>query len=227
MKKVLSVLVAVLLVVVACVPAFAATSTISLDASSKTAKVGDTITVSFKAGEGLSALKATLEYDETYFKYVEGSAENGGMFGLCPINDTVGGKIVAAGASDAVVPAGTVFTAQFKVLKTGGTFTAKAEDAIGEGTEAVDITVAPTLKIEAAPDTSDTPTDAPETTAAPTTNGGSDNNTDKPAAGNNNTNSVKSPDTGDTKVSAVTGGVCVLALAAAVAYTMKKKNDEK
>lgn len=226
MKKVLSVLVAVLLVVVACVPAFAATSTISLDASSKTAKVGDTITVSLTAGEGLSALKATLEYDETYFRYVEGSAENGGMFGLCPINDTVGGKIVAAGASDQVVPAGTVFTAQFKVLKTGGTFSAKAEDAIGEGTETVEITTAPTLKIEAASAT-DEPTDAPDTTAEPTTsaNGGSDNNTDTPAAGSNN--SVKVPDTGDSKFSAVAGGVCVLALAAAVAYTMKKKNDEK
>ncbi len=226
MKKVLSVLVAVLLVVVACVPAFAATSTISLDASSKTAKAGDTITVSFKAGEGISALKATLEYDETYFKYVEGSAENGGMFGLFPINYTVGGKIVDAGASDAVVPAGTVFTAQFKVLKTGGTFTAKAEDAIGEGTEAVDIADAPALKIEAAPETTKAPTSAPETTAEPTSaNGGSDNNTDKPAAGKND--SVKVPDTGDSKVSAVAGGVCVLALAAAVAYTMKKKNDEK
>lgn len=223
MKKVLSVLVAVLLVVVACVPAFAATSTISLDASSKTAKVGDTITVSYTAGEGLSGLKATLEYDKTYFEYVEGSAENGGMFGLCPINDTVAGKIVAAGASDEIVPAGTVFTAQFKVLKTGGTFTAKAEDAIGNGTEAVEITAAPTLKIEAAPDEGADPTDAPATTTAPAGNGAANGDANKP----NNTSSVKSPDTGDTKVSAVAGGVCVLALAAAVAYTMKKKNDEK
>lgn len=222
MKKVFSVLAAVLLIVVACVPAFAATSTISLEASSTEANVGDTITVSYLAGEGLSGLKATLEYDETYFKYVDGSAENGGMFALCQINDTVDGQIIAAGASDDIVSAGTVFTAQFKVLKTGGTFLAKAEDAIGEGTEAVDITVTPTLTIAEASETTETTTDAGETTTEPTTADGS-----ATTSASSGSSSVSVPNTGDSKISAVAGGVCVLGLAAAVAYTMKKKNDKK
>ena len=64
MKKVLSVLVALLLIAVACVPAFAADAyKVDVESSADTAAVGDVITVSFKVSSGLSGFKGVLEYN--------------------------------------------------------------------------------------------------------------------------------------------------------------------
>ena len=70
MKKVLSVLVALLLIAVACVPAFAADAyKVDVESSADTAAVGDVITVSFKVSSGLSGFKGVLEYNtENYNK---------------------------------------------------------------------------------------------------------------------------------------------------------------
>ena len=91
MKKVLSVLVALLLI--ACVPAFAADAyKVDVESSADTAAVGDVITVSFKVSSGLSGFKGVLEYNTENYKYVAGSAEATDLF-TTEINDTVDGKI--------------------------------------------------------------------------------------------------------------------------------------
>ena len=70
MKKVLSVLVALLLIAVACVPAFAADAyKVDVVSSADTAAVGDVITVSFKVSSGLSGFKGVLEYNTENYKY--------------------------------------------------------------------------------------------------------------------------------------------------------------
>ena len=81
MKKVLSVLVALLLIAVACVPAFAADAyKVDVESSADTAAVGDVITVSFKVSSGLSGFKGVLEYNTENYKYVAGSAEATDLF---------------------------------------------------------------------------------------------------------------------------------------------------
>ena len=113
MKKVLSVLVALLLIAVACVPAFAAdTYKVDVESSADTAAVGDVITVSFKVSSGLSGFKGVLEYNTENYKYVAGSAEATDLF-TTEINDTVDGKITVASVASEAKDAGVVFTAKF------------------------------------------------------------------------------------------------------------------
>lgn len=206
MKKVLSVLVALLLIAVACVPAFAADAyKVDIESSADTAAVGDVITVSFKVSSGLSGFKGVLEYNTKNYKYVAGSAEATDLF-TTEINDTVNGKITVASVASEAKDAGVVFTAKFKVLKKDGVFTASATDAI-DGTDAA-VTV---NGDELAINVTDKGTKAPETTAPET----------KP---NSNKNSVDIKKTGGKLYVSTAAAVAVCA--AAVAVTMKKKNED-
>lgn len=206
MKKVLSVLVALLLIAVACVPAFAADAyKVDVESSADTAAVGDVITVSFKVSSGLSGFKGVLEYNTKNYKYVAGSAEATDLF-TTEINDTVDGKITVASVASEAKDAGVVFTAKFKVLKKDGVFKASATDAI-DGTNAA-VTV---NGDELAINVTDKGTKAPETTAPE-------------AKPDNNKNSVDIKKTGG-KLYVSTAAV-VAVCAAAVAVTMKKKNED-
>lgn len=206
MKKVLSVLVALLLIAVACVPAFAADAyKVDIESSADTAAVGDVITVSFKVSSGLSGFKGVLEYNTKNYKYVAGSAEATDLF-TTEINDTVDGKIIVASVASEAKDAGVVFTAKFKVLKKDGVFKASATDAI-DGTNAA-VTV---NGDELAINVTDKGTKAPETTA--------------PAAKpDSNKNSVDIKKTGGKLYVSTAAAVAVCA--AAVAVTMKKKNED-
>lgn len=206
MKKVLSVLVALLLIAVACVPAFAADAyKVDVESSADTAAVGDVITVSFKVSSGLSGFKGVLEYNTKNYKYVAGSAEATDLF-TTEINDTVDGKIIVASVASEAKDAGVVFTAKFKVLKKDGVFKASATDAI-DGTNAA-VTV---NGDELAINVTDKGTKAPETTA--------------PAAKpDSNKNSVDIKKTGGKLYVSTAAAVAVCA--AAVAVTMKKKNED-
>lgn len=206
MKKVLSVLVALLLIAVACVPAFAADAyKVDVESSADTAAVGDVITVSFKVSSGLSGFKGVLEYNTKNYKYVAGSAEATDLF-TTEINDTVDGKIIVASVASEAKDAGVVFTAKFKVLKKDGVFKASATDAI-DGTNA-SVTV---NGDELAINVTDKGTKAPETTA--------------PAAKpDSNKNSVDIKKTGGKLYVSTAAAVAVCA--AAVAVTMKKKNED-
>lgn len=205
MKKVLSVLVALLLIAVACVPAFAAdTYKVDVESSADTAAVGDVITVSFKVSSGLSGFKGVLEYNTENYKYVAGSAEATDLF-TTEINDTVDGKITVASVASEAKDAGVVFTAKFKVLKKDGVFKASATDAI-DGTNAA-VTV---NGDELAINVTDKGAKAPETTA--------------PEAKPDNKNSVDITKTGGKLYVSTAAAVAVCA--AAVAVTMKKKNED-
>lgn len=206
MKKVLSVLVALLLIAVACVPAFAADAyKVDVESSADTAAVGDVITVSFKVSSGLSGFKGVLEYNTKNYKYVAGSAEATDLF-TTEINDTVDGKITVASVASEAKDAGVVFTAKFKVLKKDGVFKASATDAI-DGTNAA-VTV---NGDELAINVTDNGTKAPETTAPE-------------AKPDNNKNSVDIKKTGGKLYVSTAAAVAVCA--AAVAVTMKKKNED-
>ena len=206
MKKVLSVLVALLLIAVACVPAFAADAyKVDVESSADTAAVGDVITVSFKVSSGLSGFKGVLEYNTENYKYVAGSAEATDLF-TTEINDTVDGKITVASVASEAKDAGEVFTAKFKVLKKDGVFKASATDAI-DGTNAA-VTV---NGDELAINVTDEGAKAPETTAPE-------------AKPDNNKNSVDITKTGGKLYVSTAAAVAVCA--AAVAVTMKKKNED-
>ncbi|MBS7388935.1 MAG: hypothetical protein KIG33_01180 [Oscillospiraceae bacterium] len=206
MKKVLSVLVALLLIAVACVPAFAADAyKVDVESSADTAAVGDVITVSFKVSSGLSGFKGVLEYNTENYKYVAGSAEASDLF-TTEINDTVDGKITVASVASEAKDAGVVFTAKFKVLKKDGVFKASATDAI-DGTNAA-VTV---NGDELAINVTDKGAKAPETTAPE-------------AKPDNNKNSVDITKTGGKLYVSTAAAVAVCA--AAVAVTMKKKNED-
>ncbi len=206
MKKVLSVLVALLLIAVACVPAFAADAyKVDVESSADTAAVGDVITVSFKVSSGLSGFKGVLEYNTENYKYVAGSAEATDLF-TTEINDTVDGKITVASVASEAKDAGVVFTAKFKVLKKDGVFKASATDAI-DGTNAA-VTV---NGDELAINVTDKGAKAPETTAPE-------------AKPDNNKNSVDITKTGGKLYVSTAAAVAVCA--AAVAVTMKKKNED-
>lgn len=206
MKKVLSVLVALLLIAVACVPAFAADAyKVDVESSADTAAVGDVITVSFKVSSGLSGFKGVLEYNTKNYKYVAGSAEATDLF-TTEINDTVDGKITVASVASEAKDAGVVFTAKFKVLKKDGVFKASATDAI-DGTNAA-VTV---NGDELAINVTDKGTKAPETKAPE-------------AKPDNNKNSVDIKKTGGKLYVSTAAAVAVCA--AAVAVTMKKKNED-
>lgn len=206
MKKVLSVLVALLLIAVACVPAFAADAyKVDVESSADTAAVDDVITVSFKVSSGLSGFKGVLEYNTENYKYVAGSAEASDLF-TTEINDTVDGKITVASVASEAKDAGVVFTAKFKVLKKDGVFKASATDAI-DGTNAA-VTV---NGDELAINVTDKGAKAPETTAPE-------------AKPDNNKNSVDITKTGGKLYVSTAAAVAVCA--AAVAVTMKKKNED-
>ena len=206
MKKVLSVLVALLLIAVVCVPAFAADAyKVDVESSADTAAVGDVITVSFKVSSGLSGFKGVLEYNTENYKYVAGSAEATDLF-TTEINDTVDGKITVASVASEAKDAGVVFTAKFKVLKKDGVFKASATDAI-DGTNAA-VTV---NGDELAINVTDKGAKAPETTAPE-------------AKPDNNKNSVDITKTGGKLYVSTAAAVAVCA--AAVAVTMKKKNED-
>lgn len=206
MKKVLSVLVALLLIAVACVPAFAADAyKVDVESSADTAAVGDVITVSFKVSSGLSGFKGVLEYNTKNYKYVAGSAEATDLF-TTEINDTVDGKIIVASVASEAKDAGVVFTAKFKVLKKDGVFKASATDAI-DGTNA-SVTV---NGDELAINVTDKGAKAPETTAPE-------------AKPDSNKNSVDIKKTGGKLYVSTAAAVAVCAVA--VAVTMKKKNED-
>lgn len=216
MKKVLSVLVAVLLMVVACVPAFAATYSADLEASKTTAAVGEEIVVSFKVSSGIAGLKATVDYNSDCYEYVEGSATSNDLFTTTVINDTVDGKITVACASDSAVDAGLVFTAKFKVLKADdASFEATVTDAVDGDNE----------QITVGGDVLTITVTGESTTAADNGDNSGEGSDGSDAAGNTNSgNSIDSPKTGGKLYVCAASAVAVCA--AAVAVSMKKKNEE-
>jgi len=177
MKKSISVmLVIALLMSLMCLNSFAAST--SLVAAPSTANKGDTVTVSVNVGSGLSGARLVLEYDTSYFSLVSDSVSEGTNF-VVSVNDKTAGKLTAAAVATTEQPACTVFSAKFKVLKTGGKMTLKVTEAIDGNNNDITSTVTGTVLTIAegtGAATEETIAPQPQTTAAA--------NVTKPATGN-------------------------------------------
>ena len=148
MKKVLSVFLAALMIFAMIPTVFAASApTITATADKTTVKVGDTVKVTVKlpANSNLVSLQYTIKYDSTYFKLVDNSMSLGGCFSYEASNVNVNGEIRYIGATGEKVSnaAGTLFTVQFKILKTGGKLTFNVGEAyVNTNGDDVDVTAA-------------------------------------------------------------------------------------
>ena len=218
MKKILSVLVAVLLVAFACIPAFAADEAkIEMVPSATEAAVGDVITISFNVSEGLTGVDALVKYDTEYLEYVKDSAVATDLMVTELNTETAGaGSIHVASAKTDPAEAGTLFTAKFKVKKANAEITADLNEVLdaSDNDIAPGMTVAPITIAEKAADDATTTTTAPATTAPATTK----------AADNKGGNSINPPKTGNTPV--IGSVAAILVASAAVAVVMKKKNED-
>lgn len=145
MKKIVSILVAVLVVfsMFAVTASAANVPTVSAVANVNTAKVGDTVkvTVSVSKDSKLGAFTAALQYDATEFEVVTGTAA--GAFSSELLNTATVGKVIYVGAAATTIDGAktTLFTVEFKVLKTGGTIKFVVEEAyVADGENDVDVT---------------------------------------------------------------------------------------
>jgi hypothetical protein len=176
MKKTISVmLIITMLMSLLYLTSFAAST--SLVAAPSTANKGDTVTISVNVGSGLSGAKLVLEYDTSCFSLVSNSISEGSNF-MVSVNDKTAGKLTAAAVAMTEQPACTVYSAKFKVLKTGGKMTLKVTEAIDGNNN--DITSTVTGKVLTIAEGTGTATEEtiapqPQTTAAA--------NVTKPASG--------------------------------------------
>ncbi len=144
MKKIVSILVAVLVVfsMFAITASAANAPTITATANVSSAKVGDTVkvTVSTSANSKMCATTLSLVYNAEYFQVTgKTSAE---AFSMEEFTD-VAGRVSFLGIANSTVKdaATTLFTVEFKVLKTGGEIKLVANEVyVAEGEEDVDVT---------------------------------------------------------------------------------------
>lgn len=226
MKKVLSVLVAILLVSLACVPAFAA-DTITLNPSATEAAVGDEITISFDVAEGLTGVDSVVKYDTSYLEYVKGSATATDLM-TTELNDGTDGEIHVAATCNEAAGAGTLFTAKFKVKKAGAEISATDNEVLdADGNDISDTVEIASITIADKAGEATTSSSDETTTAA---NGGNGGNGSNGGNGGSNggsgsgSNTNKNPKTGNTPV--VGAAAAVLVASAAVIVALKKKNED-
>ena len=138
MKKVLSVILAALMIMTMIPVAFAAsTPVITTTVDKTTISVGDivTVTVSVSANSNLCALDYELRYKSSDFEVVSGSQSLKGVFGYEAANDATistgnkAFKFSAATSSKLSGAAATLFTVKFKVKNTSGKLTAAVTGA--------------------------------------------------------------------------------------------------
>ena len=144
MKKIASILLAVLVAFSMFSFAVSAANPSLTASASKTAdiKAGDEVTVTVKLSKdsGLGTLIAELNYDGAAFEVV--SAEAGELFGNDFVNSGLTNKVKFVAASTNVVNAeGTVFTVKFKALKAAdSTMTLKIAEATDDDYNNVTVT---------------------------------------------------------------------------------------
>lgn len=152
MKKIVSVVIALIIVCSVCFTAvFAASNTAALTAKSNVSKanVGDTVkvTVDLSANSDLGALTFYLKYDSSSYEYVKGSLKAGNVFAMEEINDKTAGSLkYTAMTGTSVNAAGTLITAEFKVLKTNSAFSVLVDEAWDSGDNDVTSAVASNSK---------------------------------------------------------------------------------
>ena len=141
MKKLLSVLLATLMLLTALSTAvFAASGTginiptpkITAAADRTSVEIGDivTITVSIPEDTNLVDLDYTINFDTAYFQLIQGSAELYNAFSTEMLNDQISGEFKYIGTSGSAITDGaTLFTVQFAILQTGGRLLFEIDEA--------------------------------------------------------------------------------------------------
>lgn len=124
MKKLLSCVLVIFILLINVVPCFAANSNLSVGVSDYYVNKGDKITVSIKlsADSGLGTLGFTVNFNPNEFSYVAGTAKSSGVFGenetITPSNS---GQISFRGvAAESVTAGGTVLSFQLQSVENGG-----------------------------------------------------------------------------------------------------------
>lgn len=131
MKKVLSILFAIILLCIGIIPSYAANPVISVNTVSS-ASVGDIITVSvnLSANSNLGAIDFHVTYNTSDFQLISGSSQATALFPLADTKET-NGRIKYGGVTNGVVnSSGTFFSFKLKVLKTGGKISLSVNQAV-------------------------------------------------------------------------------------------------
>ena len=139
MKKLFSILCAIVILCISVIPSYGANPKISVSTVSS-ASVGDTITVSvnLSANSGLAGVNFTVSFNTSDFQLVSDSVSTNALF----VGDkSIGnGSIKYAGISaDAINSSGTLLSFKLKVLKTGGKISLSIKDAIDENDRFVNV----------------------------------------------------------------------------------------
>ena len=132
MKKILCVIIAVVIALSSMsIVGFAAKKVpdFTITTSTASAKVGDTVKVSVKVEKGsrLCAIAMDLVYDNTYFEVVSATAGTA-VDGVVNAKHTAKRVRFSAAKAEELQIEAVLFTAEFKVLKTNGTFTLDATE---------------------------------------------------------------------------------------------------
>ncbi len=139
MKKLLSILFALVILCMGVIPSYAANPRISVSTVSS-ASVGDTITVSvnLSANSGLAGVNFTVFFNTSDFQLVSNSVSTNSLF--MGDKNIGNGSIKYAGVSaDAINSGGTLLSFKLKVLKTGGKISLSINDAIDENDRFVNV----------------------------------------------------------------------------------------
>ncbi len=148
MKKALSIVLALLMVVAMIPTVFAASTPVITTTANKTAiAVGDivTITVSVSKDSNLCALTYDVSYSTDEFEYVDGSVTTYGVFSTEISNASVAGNVryVAAETTQIGSAKQTLLTFKLKALKSKGTVSVKISEAyVSSGNSETDVTTA-------------------------------------------------------------------------------------
>ncbi len=134
MKKILSIILAVLMAFATLPTVFAASTPVITTKANKTSiKVGDVVTISVSVSKNskLCALTYELKYNTSEFSLVSGSAKINGVFNAEAVNTSVAGKVKYVGATTTSIvdSASTIFTVQLKAKKATGKVTATISEA--------------------------------------------------------------------------------------------------
>lgn len=147
MKKILSCLLAIIIISICVVPCFAESPALSLRASKLLVNPGDvvTVTVGISGNSGLGTLNFSINYNPAEFEYVSGSAQATALFGDPVVNDRNAGSVLyvtATGAENGLQDSGDLISIQLKALKSGGVVSLSVKDATDANDNSVTVTKA-------------------------------------------------------------------------------------
>ncbi len=147
MKKLLSVLLAAIMILAIVPVAFAATPAITTTVNKTSVSAGDVVTLTAKipSNSNLCALTYDITYDTSAFEVVADSNKCNGVFEMELSNAGISGKVRYAGTTSKAVSnsSQTFFTVQFKAKKSNGTISVSVYEAYtANGNSETDVTSA-------------------------------------------------------------------------------------